>query len=345
MSKAFPISLAKYALLLMTLLCITVVQAQPNVDINTYSDGFIPITSYQGITTINHSSIQMNLRGNSNLENWTLTVRITNPIRNSEGKIFPADKIAMRINHIEGSIQGITPTITTIGANPNPIFMQQSDVNLIQNSPLKLVSPAGTYNQVKIVYDIIIAGGSYLQNLKSWQNYTFNGLVTLRNAAGNIVSQDNISNYSLQVMPTDSPPIETTYGIEVNINAKNSILNLKTISDYVYGTQVQYDNALKVIASTPYSIQVRSTSSQLTANQFELPIGIIKLSVIDSNTTSQVRSVDLSTAYQTIYQSNTASMTPKFFHLKYATPPNDSRLLEAQATTYTTTLIYTLTPQ
>ncbi len=329
----------------MAILSISLVRAQANVDINTYSEGFIPISSYQGITKANYTSIQMNLRGNSHLENWTLTARITSPIRNSEGKIFPADKIAMRINHIEGSIQGISPTITTLGANPNPIVMQQSDVNLIQNSPLKLISPSGTYNQVKIVYDIIIAGGSYLQNLKSWQNYTFNCLVTLRNAAGTIISQDNISNYALQVMPTDSPPIETTYGIEVNINAKNSILNVKTVSDYVHGTQVQYDNALKVIASTPYSIQVRSTSAQLSANQFELPIGIIKLSLIDSNVTSHVRTVDLSTAYQTLYQSNTATMVPKFFHLKYATPPNDSRLLEAQSTTYTTTLIYTLTPQ
>lgn len=345
MTKQFLKQLSLYSLLFLVLLSVTRIQAQSNVDINTYSSGFINVNSFNGITIPNHTKIQINLRGNSNLENWTMTARVTSPIRNVEGKIFPADKISLRINHIEGSIQGIAPTIATIGANPNPITMQQADVNLIQNSPLKLLSPPGTYNQLVVYYDVIIAGGSYLQNLKSWKNYSFNSLITLRNASGAVVSQYTIPNYELQVMTTDNPPIENTYGLEVNIEAANSKLVLKTLTDYIHGTQIQYNNALKVTSSTPYFIQVRSTSPQLTSSQFELPVGIIKLSLIDSNTSSNVQVVDLSTSYQTIYQSRTATSAPKFFHLKYATSANEERLLEATPTTYTTTLIYTLTPQ
>ncbi|MCP1994754.1 hypothetical protein [Flavobacterium sp. HSC-61S13] len=319
------------------------VQAQ--IDINTYSDGYISVNSYNGVTASNWTTVQVNLNGNSNLENWTLTARVSSPIRNSEGKTFPFDKIAMRINHIEGSIQGVTPSITSIGADPNPIIMQLSDVNLIQNSPLKLKTPAGTYNQIKIVYDIIIQGGAYLQELKSWQSYPFHCVITLKNAAGGIVHQGTINNYNLQIVPSDNPPIENTYSIETSINSRNSFLEFNTLADYVNGVKVQYNNALKVISSTPYSIQVRSTSNQLTASRSELPISVIQLSLIDSKTSGTLGNLELSSYYQTLYQSPAAAKQARYFDLKYWTKARDQRLLEVKPDTYSTTLIYTLTPQ
>ncbi|WP_430615276.1 hypothetical protein [Flavobacterium sp. JP2137] len=329
-------------------LCYTLflgLQTQAQISINPYSLFYIPVGSFKGISIPNHTKVQIDLHGNAHLENWTLSARIASPIKNSDGKTFPVAKIALKINLIEGAIEGVRPTISSLGSNPNAISMEYSEKNLIQNSPLALITPVGRYNQIVINYDLIIEGGSYLQEFKSWNSYSFNAVISLKNNAGKIIDQKAIANFQIQVMPTDNPPIENTYGIEISAAATNSLLEFRTISDYANGVQVQYDKALKVISSTPYSIQVRAINNQLMASRSSLPISIVQLSLIDSNTFAPLSTLELSNGYQTLYQSSTAAKQARFFTLKYATLANDIRLLEVAPDTYTTTLIYTLTPQ
>lgn len=331
--------------ILLFCLLLSAFKSHAQIDLNAYSGGYIPVTSYNGVTRSNFTTVQVNLNGNSNLENWTLSVRFPNPIVTSGGVNFPIDKLKMRINHIEGSMQGSTPSITSMGADPSIIPMQMTDVSLIRNSPLKLYTPQGGYNQLKIIYDIIVEGGAYLKDFNQSQISSIPCIVTLKNGSGNIVHQTSFNNYSLHFILSDNPPIDNTYSIETSATAKNSFLEFKTISDYVNGAQVQYEKALKIISSTPYSIQVRSTSNQLSSSRSELPISIVQLSLIDSNNFSTLGNIGLSNSSQTLYNSNKAAKQPQYFDLRYFTKPRDERLLEAKPDTYTTTLIYTLTPQ
>lgn len=322
-----------------------VISASAQIDINPYSGGYIAVTNYSTTTKSNFTTIQVNLNGNANLEKWTLSVRFPNPIMNTAGKIFPIEKLKMRINHIEGSMQGVTPSISSIGADPSIIPMQMTDVDLIRNSPLRLYTPQGGYNQLKIVYDIIIEGGAYLSDFNQSQITPIPCIVTIKNEFGAVVHQSSFNNYNLHFMLSGTPPVENTYSIETNVNAKNSFLEFKTLSDYVNGVQAVYEKALKVTSTTPFSIQVRSTSNQLSSSRSELPISIIQLSIIDNSNLSTLGTIGLSNTYQTLYQSNSAAKQARYFDLKYATKPRDQRLLEVKPDTYTTTLIYTLTPQ
>src|SRR5690606_1147160 len=113
-------------------------------------------------------------------------------------------------------------------------------------------------------FDIIIAGGSYLQALKTYSQYELGLTFTILKANDEVLSQSS-SNINMQIFPEDTPPTEPTYGIQVNGNAREGLLEFKTISDYANGVSQIYQNGLSIISNTPYVVQVRSQSVNFEA--------------------------------------------------------------------------------
>src|SRR5690606_11892043 len=102
-------------------------------------------------------------------------------------------------------------------------------------------------NQLRFSFDIIVEGGSYLEQLKSWQNYVMNMEFTFTSSVVNPSKTNRVIQF--QIHPDDTPPIAPTYGIQINSNARNGLLEFKTLSDYVNGVSQTYPNGLLVTAN------------------------------------------------------------------------------------------------
>lgn len=307
--------------------------------------GYMAVNSYNGVEFKNIYILQIDVKAaNVNVPNWSIMVRVNDPIRNSEGKVMDPSKISIRLNNVSGN----APTIQEIGANTNPIPLSMAEVPIIQYSRAPIQTGAFEYSkQMKFSFDIIIAAGSYLEALKSWQNYSMNLIFILRNAQDQVISQTNRV-FGMQIQPTGTPPLDPTtptLGIQVNSNARNGLLEFKTISDYVNGVSQTYQNGLSITANTPYAVQVKAASSNFIANDNTLPINTVSLSIKDPTNSAVGGTIALLENVQTVFNAINMGTQARLFDIRYFTQPNDERMLKSKPGNYQTTLTYTLIPQ
>lgn len=307
--------------------------------------GYMPVNSYNGVEHKNIYILQIDVKAaNVNVANWSLMARVNDPIRNSEGKIMDPSKVSIRLNNVSGN----SPSIQEMGANTNPIPLSMAEVSIIRYSRAPIQSgPTEFTKQMKLSFDIIIAAGSYLEALKSWQNYSMNLVFVLRNAQDQVISQTNRI-FGMQIQPSGTPPPDSTtptLGIQVNSNARNGLLEFKTISDYVNGVSQTYQNGLSITANTPYAVQVKAASSNFTAVNNTLPISTVSLSLKDPSNSAVGGTIALLENVQTVFNAINTGTQARLFDIRYFTQPNDERMLNSKPGNYQTTLTYTLIPQ
>lgn len=301
---------------------------------------YIPLNSYTGSTTNDAYGFRVHINGtNVNVQNWSLIARVNNPIMNSEGKTIDPSKISIRIN----SISGDGFTLQSIGTNNTPIPLSLVEVPIFRNSQAPIKSSSSGYTQIYFSFDIIIAGGSYLEVLKSWQNYNLNIILSIKDSQNQLISQST-SPLQIQIQPNDSPPNEPSYGIQVNSNARDGLLEFRSISDYVNGVSVTYKDGLSISSNTPYAVQVRTLTSNFESGNNVLPVNIVSLNIKASDNSTSGNIV-LSESTQTVLKGLNNSNQNHLFDISYYTKPNDERLLKVNPDNFRTTLVYTLIPQ
>ena len=307
------------------------------------NSSWIKVDSYNGSITSNAFRFSINLSGtNINYPNWSLMVRANPPIINSEGKAIDPSKISIRINQIAGG-----PTLAEIGTNQTPVPLSFNDVYIFEKSGYPLRNgPNEYYNKYTFDFDILIAGGSYLEALKTWDQYRMSLTFSVLRVNDRLLTQAS-SDVGIQIYPEDMPPSEPTYGIEVNSNAKNGMLEFKSVSDYVNGVSQTYENGLSIISDTPYQVQVRSLTSNFEADNNTLPISTVSLEIKDTQNSGIGGSITLSESLQTVFSASNPinGKEVRHFDLRYFTKPNDERMIKAKPDSYKTTLMYTLVPQ
>ena len=306
-----------------------------------HNTGYVALNSYSGKITESLFTFRIDISGNNvNYPNWSLMVRANPLITNSEGKRMDPSKISLRLNRVERG-----PTIQMMGTSKTPVPLSFSNKYLIQRSNSPIMPPAGTdNNQWVFVFDVIVQGGSYLETLKSWENYKLNLTFTVLNESNGVLTESN-AGVDMQLHPQDMPPSEPTYGIEINSNARNGLLEFKTMSDYVNGVSQIYQNGLSVTSTTSYAVQVRSLKNNFEADANTLPVSTVSLEIKDPNNSGVGGTKPLSENDQTVFRATNPDKKARLYNIRYFTQPNDERMIYAKPASYETTLVYTLVPQ
>lgn len=308
-------------------------------------EGYTSVRSYSGVVKENHYILQLDVNGEDvNISNWSISVRVIEPIRNSEGKVLDPSKVSLRLNSISGKRD--VPTIQQVGAIIGRIPLSLSDVPIIPNSQyaIRTGSQHLNNNQLRFSFDIIVEGGSYLEQLKSWQNYVMNMEFTFTSSVVNPSKTNRVIQF--QIHPDDTPPITPTYGIQINSNARNGLLEFKTLSDYVNGVSQTYPNGLLVTANTPYVVQVKTNSPSFIDGNNEFPVEYVKLSIKDSNNGAVGGNINLSNNLTDVFRAINTNTQPRLFDITYSMNPSEAQMLGIKSgNNYQTTLTYTLIPQ
>lgn len=316
--------------------------------IGPYNTGWLQVNSYSGATSNNLIFIPFHINSNqgSQMKRWSLTFRVANPIVNSEGKVFPAEKLSFKLASITGSQaneDGKLPSIANLQPLTNNIPYQFSNSFLVNNSPYSLQMKQ--YFNMNMQYDVAVEGGAYLDTYKSWQNYTVNLVIELWNSKMETMDSKTVS-FQMQVYPSGVPPQPVQNSIIIDGAAKNVLLEFKTPADYVNGVSKTLSRAVSVTSSTGYSVTVQSMYQNLTtsSNQ-QLPVNLIRMISRDHSTQAVTGNVVLSTASQSVANSNTAATEPRFFDLTYATQAGENSFFNRSYEQYSGTLIFSLIPQ
>ncbi|MFB5946989.1 hypothetical protein [Albibacterium profundi] len=328
-----------FVLVVFSLLLVGPFGAFSQVRLNAHVGNWIALSSYKGSMTEGAYASELHIdRIDRRIQNWSLYIRLSQPMTNSEGKVFDPARVKIRINNPNPP----APTLQEIGTNDTPIPLSFSDMPIIANSMTPL-PVGGYYRQWNFTYDIIIDGGAYLEKVKSWQNYNMQLTFTLVDGEGKLVAESTTLG-SFQVYPQDQLPVEPTYSIQINGSARDGVLEFRTLSDYVNGVSQNYFNGLTITSTTPYALQVKALTPNLTSVNNSLPVNAVNLRITDANGTLGGE-VALSDQLQTVFNGINSNNLPRSFDMRYFTKPNDERMLQAKPDSYKTTLMYTLIPQ
>ncbi len=307
---------------------------------------YIKVESYNGSTTPKAFQFSVALSGeNLNYANWSLAVSVNGLIRNSESKFLDPSKVKIRINEVLG--HGIT--LGGIGASQEYIPLSNEDRLVIIGSsfPLKTGDHNDNNKRHTFEFDILVEGGNYLEQLKSWQAYDMSLTFAVLRANGKTVLTQSSSNIGMQIYPEGIPPSGPEFGFEVNANAS---LNFTKPEDYTK----QVENApnsswLKVTSkNTPYIVRVKTNSSDFSGDKGIIPVNAVSMKV-DGPTNSAlgaiIPSVSLSPNEQVVFNGKATGTNPHLLDVRYfITKSEAEKLATKQPGQYTTTLTYTLSP-
>lgn len=345
---------------LLGMVAICSVQAKAQVSFHVYSGGYFTITDYAGyVSGVDAHRFHIEIRGtNINIPNWSVKARLNGLIspqggqQNVGGIPFPADKISFRFTRDDGK----SPTLAQINAPMSPIpFVSGAEVALIPSSQAPLLSHPSFYSDNNLYFEIIIAGGSYLDQLKNKQPYqiivykvplTF----TLYNGNGVPIGSKNVE-YSIQINQnlTGNPGTNPQYSLEILGEARDGVLDFNSLSSYMNGVMVNYPDAVKVNSTTGFELTTKSQYNQFGNETGDvLPINILNLQLeagTNSPAGAQYPPIQLSTSPQMVMRSDIGKNSTMFMNIKYSVAGNDDRLLQAKSGNYSTVLIYQLTPR
>lgn len=319
--------------------------AQP-VQIVPNNTGFLSVRSYAGATTNSLIAIPIHIN-NSNgnqVDYWSLSYRVNGLISNGT-KNFPPEKLKFRFNSFESTTpypKNIMPTTQNTGVNTGVLPFSISDSYFVKNSSYNL--EFNGYFRMILKYDVQAEGGAYLEQYSSWNNYTINLIIEMRNRKGELIDSKPV-NFAMQVHPDDSPPSNPTYGIQFEPTAKNVLLEFKTAKDYANGVSKTFTKAFSTISNTAYVVQVNALSNNLSSSTNNLlPINAIKLSVKDNQTQAVTGNINLSSVQQNVI-SSAAHSSMRFFDTTYSTKAGDTNFFNKAYEQYSGTLIFTIIPQ
>ncbi len=322
-------------------------RAQPRIE--SHITGWFLVNSYHGSVASNLVNVPIHIDWNdvnTKMQKWSVTFRVTNPIVNSEGKIFPADRLRFRLNTVNGNMpndSGLYPTIAHLNPFTQEIPFQFTNSFLVNQSPYSL-EVKKRYFVMNLQYDVTSAPGAYLEPLVSWQNYRVNIVMELWNAENQRVSMKTLG-FDMGVRPGDSPPLPVQNSLIIDGVAKNVLLEFKTPADYANGVSKTLSRALSVTATSGYSITVHSVHQNLTSSSNRLlPVNLIRLTSKDHTSQATTGTIQLSAASQPVASSNIPALTPKFYDLTYSTKAGEESFFNHSYEQYSGTLIFSLIP-
>lgn len=313
--------------------------------LNAHNNGWVQVNGSNGVTTANVVAVEMHMSGALNYKNWSLVARVVSPIVNSEKKEFPVEKLKLKFNNYTTSqyYSENYPTINQLGVIQNNIAMSFSPNYFIRNSPLTIATSAGKYGAIVLNYDIVIDAGTYLNALKSWNNYPIQFEFSLLNEFGTVIGK-SLFPIVMQISPNGNYESAPTFSIAVDGSAVNAELVFNTIQDYRNGVKKEYQNGLIVSSDTAYDIQVSSINQYLQSSDAQnLELNSINVQIKDMETNNLSKVIKLSNYNQSL-MTNSSKTASKKYNIIYSTTPSDNKILNSKPGNYSTSLLYTITP-
>lgn len=335
---------------LVLLFCILSVSVEAqNPKFSGWGKNYTTISSYTGKTESAAFQVRIEKTGALSIEpGWKISVRAY-PQPSSNGKIFPVEKLSMGPYFISGTSNdpGPLPSIAQIGINPVTYMQNNAEAFLIPSSPYHIYNK-GTYNSyfdLLLQLNFIISGGSYLDELKhqySSPEYPVRFEFSLYDKNNTHMGSFNV-NHTIQVSNnlSGTPPAEEKeYSIKISNTAKEGLLELKSIADYINGVSVTYNEGLSVTSNTGYVLTVKSQSPNFKSESGEtLDLDVMKVRL------SQGNLVTLSTSPQVLHEGASTNKQSFYYNITYSTEANNVKLFEAKMVDYKTTLTYEITPK
>lgn len=321
---------------------------------NSWTNSFMQINSYNGNSNPDAYTVKLDGNGEFNKPNWKFSVRLKQAIVSQDGRYtIPSNKISFQPISTTGvSNPSPIPSISQIGALPNVILQDNSEVFLIPNSNAPLFNKPNTpngYYSLEIKYGITLIGGAYLGKFPAWIQFTAPIEFTVYDQDNAVIGKKT-ETFIFQIGNiTDSPPTVDELSLKVNMSAANGLLEFKTMQDYSNGTSVTYTDGLLANSTSNFQIKVRSLQNDLqSVAGNSIPVDVIHLNLITAVAANQqISPIVLSASNQTLAKTNSSSTNNKSYRydIRYFTMAQDLRLINAKSDNYSTTLQYEITPQ
>lgn len=323
---------------------IFIAQAQSQ-GIHLTSNGtYAQVRSYAGAQVPNAVSLIIHINYEHYLERgWSLDYRLAAPMQNNTtGLTFPPEKVFLKVQDISAS-NALLSSPNQLGYNLGNVPFNYNFIDLIDGSPYQKDNVP--YVQIITNFFLVVEGGSYLQEFKSYNEYPIQLEFRISDKDGNVIGTTNSATLNMQVYPTDVPPAEINYGIIVKGQARSATLDFTTIESYRDGVEVEFPGAVEVTTNTDYFIIAKAATDKLyTVDNHSIALSNINIQ-LKSQDVNRQGSIMLSDSDQVIIQAPYNNKTTQLYDLKYSTFSNSQELIEAPSGNYSTTIIYTLTPQ
>ncbi len=325
-------------------------------------DEWIELTSYNGYESINYYNFRLQVNGNNiNYPNWSLAVRLGESMTNAEGKTIDPSKVSVRFNKFQIT-EGVPKTISGMKAVRTAIPLSLTDKFIIRNSNEPILHGEKDYNSSYLFYfDILIEGGSYLEELLSNPpetnndvQYPFHLIFSVLDANDNVLTQSSAIN-KIKINPKDTPPSGPDFGFEVHADAT---LNFTAPEHYTKRVENELCNSWVNVTSKNSGYVISVKASNLNFDLIEnysgvegdsaIPVNMVNVKIDEGSSgygnTTGVKSLT-STAAQTLFKGNKNKDPQKLPVRYFINKGNAEKLATKSPGVYTTTLMYTLTPQ
>ena len=328
--------------------------------INVWGNGYVGVHNYSGVEATNALVLQISFNGTPviNLPNWKVSVRVKQPIKDTEGvKVFPPEKLVLHPNSTSGNQTPYgMPSPQQIGM-PNDVPLSLSEVFVVPQSATALYNDDTSFESY-LYFDLQILPGAYLGDLQggyTQRSYPF-GLEVIFYSQNNQILGKWDYNYKVDVYKlSGTPPVQNSFSLTVNGGAQNGTLTLQSRSDYENGASVTYNNGLTVKTNAAYQVTVNASPGtphfSYQNNTIDLDVLNVKLATTTPGVTN-LNTVTLSTGQQVIAKGQTTNNNNVNFDVGYSINlAQKDKLLYAykdkqqSETSYTTTLQYTIMAQ
>ena len=313
--------------------------------------GWIDVNSYSGKIVENLFYLRIDIADNVKYPNWSLKVRASSVIKNSENKTIDPSKISIRLNRIE---QG--PTIGQIGASTNPIPLSLSDKFIFEKSNIALERNLkySSSHQWVFVFDIIVVGDeglNYMEALKGYNDYMLNLTFTIIAANKSILAEPSVGAL-LRIYPNDTPPSGPDFGFEVNANATLDFntpeqytrqVENNPINSWVNVTSKNSGYVIKVKTNNPNFELIRNDSG--VSGDPTIPVNVVNVEMQSAGSgTSQGAKTLSSTNAQTLFIGTKNNNLQKLPVRYFITKTEAEKLATKTSGEYKAILTYTLEP-
>lgn len=319
------------------------------VNLSVWSNNHVQINSYSGVVSTNAFTVKLDGNGALSMPTWRISVRVKDPITNGS-QVFPANKISLIPTTTYGQFNpNNIPTVSQIGMPMQTILAQNQEVFLVPQSQAGLYNTAAgnVYFNLHMLFDLKAEGGAYLSAFTTWSTFNIPMEFKFYDEKNKIKGTIN-QNYNLQIGQLSGMPPETNVlSLKVAPQAKQSLINIVSLTDYRQGTQLIVPNGLIVKATTDYQLKVRSINANFVSqNGNTLPLSIVHLTLNPvAGTLATLFPIQLSSGSQRIANGLSTQGNTNYYDIKYSTQANDVNLYQAKMEEYSTVLQYEIMPQ
>lgn len=300
---------------------------------------------------------------NTNLKNWSLSVRLISPIQivdggpSKSGKLFPLNKISFRWT-IDNGNQHMN--LQNFGVNFNDIILQEGNEIMLIDQPRAALHGRGQSPIQVLLYGTIkIASGKYLDEYQSaisqWAHikYRIPLLYTFYDEQRRVISTRQIE-YQVQILPRLSDgnlvDVEPEYSLQLGADAANATLRFMHAKHYTDGVAISLDNAVKINAKTNFELRVKAVDAELSRNGGgALPLSALSTQLTAGSGARPIISnpvLTLTTNEQVLLSgSSVDKKEAQYFNLHYKAKLTPAQVLSVKPGDYSLSLLYLLLPK